>query len=449
METADALDVTAEIENFQEIGERVIKRSLAKGASQVDIGIGKDIGLSVQVRNQDIDTLEYNRDNNFGLSVYFGHKKGTATTTDLSIDALDDAVDAACNIAKYAQDDPYAGLPEKSMMATESMDLELDMPMGITAEIAKDLALECELAGLSASTKVSQSEGTSMSSHRHIQYFANSHGFSVATPSTRHNLTCILLAEDSQGKHRDYWYSVSRNPELLESPQRIGERAAEKVLSRLGGRKITTTKAPVIMAPSIARGLVESFCSAIAGSSLYRQSSFLVDTLGEKIFPDFVQFDEKPLIKGGLASAWCDGEGLPSKEQSIVEKGVLQTYLLSCYSARKLGMQPTGHTGGVRNLHILPMDLSLQQMIAKMHKGLVVTNVMGQGVNLVNGDYSRGAAGFWVEHGKIQHFVEEITIAGNLKDMFSNIVAISNDLDYRSSILTGSWLLEEMTIAGE
>jgi PmbA protein len=445
---ADALNVAEEVERLHSLSADLIKSGLAKGASQIEVGVSKDIGLSVQVRNQDVETLEFNRDNNFGISVYFGHKKGIVTTSDLSTQALNQALEAACNIAKYTEADPCSGLADKELMATKPVDLALDHPMGITAEIAKDYALSCELAGLNASDKISQSEGASFSSHRNIRYYANSHGFSAATPSTRHSLSSVLIAQDKKGMQRDYWYDIARNVKDLQSAQQIGELAAQKVIARLDGKQLNTRKSPVLMTPDIARGLLGNLCSAISGASLYRQSSFLMDSLGKQLLPSFVDFVEKPLIIGGLASSWYDNEGLATKQQSIVEAGVLQTYLLDSYSARRLNMQPTSHAGGLHNLHVTSSDLDYQAMIKKMGTGLIVTDVMGHGVNLVNGDYSRGASGFWVENGEIQHFVEEITIAGNLKDMLANVVAIGNDVDHRSSMLTGSWLLEEMTIAG-
>ena len=448
IDAADSLDVNAEIERLQTIGQDLIKRAMAKGASQVEVGVSKDLGLSVQVRNQDIETLEYNRDNSFGLTVYFGHKKGIATTSDLSANALNDAVDAACNIAKYTQEDPCSGLAEKSLMAANPVDLDLDHPMGITADVAKELAMACEQAGLDASNKVTQSEGSSFSSHRNIRYLANSHGFSAASPSTRHSLSCVLIAENEKGMQRDYWYSIARDSKLLETPQHVGQKAANKVIVRLNGRQLSTQKVPVLLIPEIARGLMGNLCSAVSGSSLYRQSSFLLDSLGKQIFPDFVEFSEKPLIKGGLGSSWFDNEGLATKEQLIIENGRLNTYLLNSYSARRLNMKPTGHSGGVHNLQANASSLNFDALVKKMNTGLIVTDVMGHGVNLVTGDYSRGASGFWVENGEIQYFVEEITIASNLNDMFANLVAIGNDLDARSSTITGSWLLEEMTIAG-
>ncbi|MET1254740.1 metalloprotease PmbA [Aliikangiella maris] len=445
---ADELDVAQEITRLEEVGERLIKQALAKGASQVEVGVSKDLGLSVQVRNQQVETLEYNRDNSFGLTVYFGHQKGTASTSDLTDEGLKLTVDAACNIARFTQPDPYSGLADKALMAQNPIDLQLDIPMGITADIAMDLAKQCEAAGL-AESKVSQSEGASFSSHRNIRFYTNSHGFSAAIPSTRHSLSCILIAQDNQGMQRDYWYSVARDAKLLESAESIGRKAASRVIARLDGRSIATQKAPVLMTPEIARGLISNLCSGIQGSSLYRKSSFLLDSINQPIFPDFFQLDENPHLIGGLASTWFDNDGVATKVQPIVQDGILKTYLLSSYSARRLNLSPTGHSGGVHNLFLQSMDYSFEQLVKKMNKGLVVTDVMGHGVNLVTGDYSRGASGFWVENGEIQHFVQEITIAGNLKNMFKDLVAIGNDVDQRSSHVTGSWLLAEMTIAGK
>jgi len=446
--SADEMNIKEEVEFFESSTSELLDYALRKGASQVEIGVSKDIGLSVTVRNREIETLEYNRDNSFGISVYIGQQKGVATTSDLSTKSLHDAVDAALNIAKYTQPDDSAGLADASLMATESIDLDLDHPMGVDASIAKEMALECESYGLDFSDKIINSEGASFSSHRNIRYYTNSHGFKAATPSTRHSLSCVLLAQDQLGKQRDHWYSVSRDALDLESTKVVGEKAAERTISRLNGRQIKTQKAQVLFVPEMARSLVGNFKAAINGSNIYRKSSFLLDQLETKIFPEFVTMREKPFIAKGLASAWHDNEGLATKEKNIVENGTLKTFLLSSYSARKLNMQPTGHSGGVHNLHIDAMDLGFDELVKTMNKGLVVTEMMGQGVNMITGDYSRGASGFWVENGTIQFFVQEITIAGNLKDMFANVVAIGNDFDYRSSLLTGSWLMSEMMIAG-
>lgn len=461
-QAADKFDLAKESEFLQDTAQQLIKKALAQGASQAEVGFSKSLGLSVKVRDQQIETLEYNQDSRVGLTVYFdnksldnknsgnknsGNKKGMASSSDLSVQALDNLVDAACNIAKYTQADACSGLPEKTLMASKPVALDLDHPMGITADLAKNIALECEQAGLAVSKQIHQSEGATFSSHRTISCMANSHEFSAITPSTRHSLSAAFIAKDKQGMQKDYWYSLARNSKKLESAKSVGERAANNTLQRLQSRKIKTQKAPVLMIPEISRGLISTFCAAIRGSSLYRKSSFLLDSLGKPLFPEFVNFNEAPFEPQGLASSWHDADGLPTAAQAIVLNGELQTYLLDVYSARRLNMQPTGHAGGVHNLKTSSSENSFEDLINKMHKGLIVTDVMGQGINMITGDYSRGASGFWVENGKIQHFVEEITIAGNLKNMYANLVAIGNDFDFRSSLQSGSWLLEEMTIA--
>jgi len=448
LEASDQLDIKKEIEFFATSCEELFNYAKNKGASQAEIGVSKDLGLSVSVRNEEIETLEYNRDNSFGITIYLGKQKGVATTSDLSKKALHQAVDAALNIAKYTQPDPYSGLADETLMAKNPRDLDLDYPMGIDAESAKQIALECESYGLDFSSRVTNSEGASFNSHRNIRYYANSHGFSVATPSTRHSLSCVLLAENESGKQRDHWYSISRDGNDLDGGKLVGEKAAQRTVARLNARQIKTQKAKILFTPEMARSLIGNFKAAISGTNIYRKSSFLQESLGQQVFPEFLSMNEKPFIKKGLASAWCDNEGLATKEQFIVENGKLNTFLLNSYSARKLDRQPTGHCGGIHNLQISDSGIDFDQLVKHMDKGLIVTEMMGQGVNMITGDYSRGASGFWVEKGEIQYFVEEITIAGNLIDMFKNVIAVGNDLDHRSSILTGSWLLPEMMIAG-
>lgn len=448
IETADQLDIKKEVDFFTNSCDELFDYAKKKGATQAEIGVSKDVGLSVSVRNKEIETLEYNRDNSFGITVYLGKQKGVASTSDLSTEALHQAVDAALNIAKYTQPDPCAGLADESLMAKNPVELELDHPMGIDAETAKDMALECESYGLDFSPKITNSEGASFSSHRNIRYYANSYGFKSATPSTRHSLSCVLLAESEMGKQRDHWYTISREANDLDSGKLVGEKAAQRTVSRLNGKQIKTQKSKVLFCPEVARSLIGNLRAAINGTNIYRKSSFLQDALKTQIFPSFLSMHEKPFIKKGLASAWCDNEGLATREQAIIENGHLNTFLLSSYSARKLNSQPTGHGGGLHNLQISDSGLNFDQLIEQMDQGLIVTEMMGQGVNMITGDYSRGASGYWVEKGEIQYFVQEITIAGNLKTMFRDVIAVGNDHDHRSSVLTGSWLLPEMMIAG-
>ncbi len=448
LEASDQLDIQKEIEFFETNCNELFNYAKKKGATQAEVGVSKDVGLSVSVRNKDIETLEYNRDNSFGITVYLGKQKGVATTSDLSKKALHQAVDAALNIAKHTQPDPCSGLANEGLMAKNSRNLDLDHPMGIDAESAKQIALECESYGLDYSSKISNSEGASFSSHRNIRYYANSHGFSAATPSTRHSISCVLLAENESSKQRDHWYSISRDGNDLENVKLVGEKAAKRTVDRLNARQIKTQKAQVLFTPEMARSLIGNFKAAINGTNIYRKSSFLQEALGTQIFPEFLSMNEKPFIPKGLASAWCDNEGLATKEQAIIENGILNTFLLNSYSARKLNRPPTGHCGGIHNLHVSDSGIGFEQLIKQMDKGLIVTEMMGQGVNMITGDYSRGASGFWVEKGEIQYFVQEITIAGNLREMFKNVIAVGNDFDHRSSILTGSWLLPEMMIAG-
>ncbi|MDH5433048.1 MAG: metalloprotease PmbA [Gammaproteobacteria bacterium] len=450
--SADYLDIESQQEYLQSTGSWLIDKAKSMGAIETELALSKDIGLSVEVRNRSVDTIEYNQDNNFAITVYFGKNKGTAGTSDLSRESLQDTLNAACQIAKYTQPDPHNGLADANLMAKEKVDLDLDHPIGITADKAIEIAIECESAGLDYSDKISLSEGAGFSSHRNLRYYANSHGFYAVTPSTIHSLSCSLIAKDAKGMQRDSWYSLNRKQSLMESSKTVGVNAAQKVLKRLDSKKIGTRKCPVLMIPEVSRGLIQHFCSAIQGSSLYRQSSFLLNSLGNKVFPEFLSFYEEPLLPSGLASTWYDNEGIATRSQYILQQGKVNTYLLNSYSARRLGLEPGGHGGGVHNLKVLFNDGESEQnfetLVKTMNSGLIVTSVMGQGVNLVTGDYSRGASGFWVENGQIQHFVEEITIAGNLNEMFANLVAVGNDYDYRSSYMTGSWLLENMTIAG-
>ena len=438
-----------EINRLKNTVQDLLDEAKKQGASAAEAGLSQENGLSVSARLGDVETIEHHCDQGLGITVYFGQRKGSASTTDLSPDSIKETVSAACSIARYTSEDEYAGLPEKELLATEFPDLELNHPWGVSVDEAIALAIECEDAARTYDAEISNSEGASVNTHQGIHVMGNSLGFLHGYISTRHSLSCSVLAQRGDSMQRDYWYSVSRNALSLEQPIEIGKKAAERALRRLEGRSLSTRQCPVLYSAEIASSLLASFIGAISGGNLYRKSSFLLDALDSQIFPEFIHIHEQPHLKGALGSAAYDGEGVATKTRDIVSDGILRSYVLSTYSARKLGLRSTGNAGGVRNLTITPGELDYQGMLKQLDTGLLVTELMGQGVNMVTGDYSRGAAGFWVENGEIQYPVEEITIAGNLKDMFKNIVAVGNDVDYRGNVRTGSILVERMSIAGE
>ncbi|MEQ1621769.1 MAG: metalloprotease PmbA [Methylococcales bacterium] len=429
--------------------QHLLDEAKRQGASAAEAGLSQDNGLSVSVRLGEVETIEYHCDQGLGVTVYFGQCKGSASTTDLSPASIKETVSAACSIARYTSEDTFAGLPEQQLLATEFPDLDLYHPWDINAESAIALATECEDAARNYHAEISNSEGASVSSHQGIRVMGNSLGFLQGYVATRHSLSCSVLAQRGDSMQRDYWYSVARNAANLESAAVIGHKAAERTLRRLGGRSLSTRQCPVLYCAETASSLLGSLIGAISGGNLYRKSSFLLDALGTQVLPEFVRIHEQPHLKAALGSAAYDGEGVATKPRDIVTGGVLQGYVLGTYSGRKLGMQSTGNAGGVHNLTIDPGTLDFEGMLKALGTGLLVTELMGQGVNMVTGDYSRGAAGFWVENGQIQYPVEEITIAGNLKDMLKNIVAVGNDVDYRGNVRTGSILVDRLSIAGE
>jgi PmbA protein len=438
-----------EITRLETIINDLLVEAKQQGASQASAGLSVDNGLSVNVRLGAVETIEHHCSQGLGVTVYFGQKKGSASTTDTSAKSIKETVTAACSIARYASEDPYAGLPDANKLATEFKDLELHHPWNISADDAINLAITCEESARQYHADISNSEGASVDSYDGIRVFGNSLGFMHGYASTRHSISCSVLGERDGAMERDYWYSVARDQHNLDKAEFIGQKAATRTLQRLGARSLSTRKCPVLYAAEISSSLIGSFIGAISGSSLYRKSSFLLDSLDTKIFPEFINIYEQPHLLGALGSALYDGEGVATQATNIVSDGILQSYLLSSYSARKLGMQTTGHSGGIHNLCISSTEQDLQQLLQTMGTGLLVTELMGQGVNPVTGDYSRGASGFWVEQGIIQYPVQEITIAGNLKDMFQKIIAVGNDIDYRGNIRTGSILIDEMAIAGE
>jgi PmbA protein len=420
-----------------------------QGASSAEAGVHAQRGLDVTVRLGEIETIEHTDDHGLGVTVYFGHRKGSANTTDLGSEAVRETVAAACRIAKYTAEDPVAGLADADLMATDIPFLDLNHPWDIDAEQATRIALECEDAARAFDPRINNSEGASVNTQSSLFVYGNSHGFISGYPSTRHGLSCAVLAGEGNQMQRDFWYSTSRHADGLHSARSVGEDAARRTVARLGGRKIKTTSCPVIFRADVAPSLLRSLFGALRGPALYRRASFMLDRLGENVFPDWVSIAENPLLERGLSSAPFDNEGVATRPRKIVENGVLQGYVLDSYSARKLGMQTTGNAGGLRNTCISSTGESFEQLLARMDTGLVVTELMGQGSNQVTGDYSRGAAGFWVENGEIAYPVEEITVAGNLKDMYRDLLAVGADNDIPGSVDTGSWLIERMTVAGD
>lgn len=434
---------------LESIVARLLAEAKAQGATSADADVSIVKGLSVNVRLGEVETVEFNQDRGLGVTVYVGQRKGSASTSDFSDKAIAETVAAACGIAKYTAEDPCNGLADPELMAYGYPDLELHHPWEMDAERAIELAKVCETAARDVDKRITNSEGASVSTHEGLRLYGNTHGFIGAFPTSRHSISCSVIAQDGDSMQRDYWYTSARRPSELYDAQLIGRRAAERALRRLHGRRVKTAKVPVVFVADVASGLLSNLLAAIRGESLYRRSSFLLDSLGKAVFPDFVDIVEHPHLKGALGSAPFDAEGVITRAHDIVSRGVLTSYVLDSYSARKLGMRTTGNAGGVRNLTLAPGEKDLPALLRSMNKGLLVTELMGQGVNKVTGDYSRGASGFWVESGEIQYPVEEITIAGNLKDMFLGVREVGNDVEMQRSTRTGSILIEQMTVAGD
>ena len=435
-------------EKLKTIVDDLLKEATRQGASAAEAGLSVESGLSVTVRMGDVETIEHNRDKGLGITVYFGHRKGSASTSDFSLKAVKETVKAACDIARYTEDDSYAGLPDEKLMAKNIPDLDLYHPWNISAEEAIELAKECEDAARAEDKRIINSEGGSVSSHTGIRIYGNTQDFINGYTTSRHSMSATMIAEQDNAMQRDYWYSVSRDASQLESASEIGKHAAQRTVGRLGAKSMPTCQVPVIFKAEVAKGLLSHFLSGVRGGAQYRKASYLLDYLGKQIFPERIRLDERPHILGGLGSAPYDNEGVITKPHDLITDGVLQSYVLDSYAARRLGLQSTGNAGGVHNLYINHDDIALDEMLKDMGKGLLITEVMGQGVNTVTGDYSRGASGFWVENGEIQYPVEEFTIASKLQDMFMGLQQVGNDLDTRGGIVTGSWLIDNMTVAG-
>lgn len=442
-------DPQQRLASLQDSVAAILEEAARQGATAAEAAVSSRAGLEVAVRLGEVETVEHTRDNGLGVTVYFGHRKGSASTSDLSRQALREAVSAACALARHTQEDPFAALADAERMARAIPDLDLYHPWPLTLEDAIELAVRCETAALTRDPRITNSEGASLSSHWGVQTYGNSHGFIGGYPTTRHGLSCAVIGEEDGAMQRDYWWSSARAPQDLDPPEQIGQRAAERTLARLGARPIATCQAPVLFQADVAAGLMRHLVSAIHGASLYRRASFLLDRLGERIFPAFIRIHERPHLPRGLASAPFDGDGVATSAKDFIRDGILTSYALDAYAARKLGMATTGNAGGVRNLAIEMGPLDRPALLREMGTGLLITELMGQGINLVTGDYSRGAAGYWVEGGTIQHPVEEITIAGNLETMFAGLVSVGKDCDFPGSTETGSWLIDKMTIAGQ
>lgn len=420
-----------------------------KAGATAEVGVTKVSGLSVSTRLQEIENVEFTNDGALGISVYLGQQKGNASTSDLSEEAIKNTVEAALAIAKYTSPDDCTGLADKELMAFEAPDLELYHEASVDVEQATKLALEAEKSALEYDAKIVNSNGASFNSHTGVRVYGNTHGMLQSYLSSRYSLSCSVIGGELDQLENDYEYTVSREFEALSSPDWVGQNCAKKVIARLNPQKLTTREVPVIFLNDVATGLISHLTGAISGGSLYRKSSFLLDHLGKQVLPDWFQISERPHLLRRLASTPFDSEGVRTQNLEIIQDGVLQTYLLTSYSGRKMGMQSTGHAGGIHNWLVKPNLMGgLTALLRQMDTGLLVTDVMGQGVNIVTGDYSRGAAGFWVENGEIQYPVAEITIAGQLQDMLKNIVAVADDVEHRSNIQTGSILLDKMKISG-
>ncbi|MGH8030365.1 MAG: metalloprotease PmbA [Arenimonas sp.] len=437
------------VARLSETAREVLRLCAARGAGQYEVSLSEDRGLAVNVRMGEVETVERTRDRGVAVTVYFGKRKGSASTADLQPSSLISTVEQACAIARFTEEDAASGLADADRMATDFADLDTWHPWDIDADAAIALALEAEAAGLAADRRIANSDGAALNTGESVAVYANSHGFVGTERGTNHTLSCSLIAGTGDKMQRDYWYSTALAQEDLEPANAIGRRAAERTLARLGPRPIRTGEYPVLFAPEMARSLVGHLLGAVSGGALYRRASFLLDSVGTRLFPEWFTLVEKPRLRRGLRSATFDAEGVATSESALVRNGVLERYLLGSYSARRLGLQSTGNAGGIHNLLATANTPGLDAIRRGMKRGLLVTELMGQGVNTITGDYSRGAAGFWIEDGEIVHAVDEITIAGNLREVFAAIEAAGADVDRRSHLLVGSLLVGRMTVAGE
>lgn len=446
------MNITSQIMAQRTRLEQAVQQALSiaqKGCDSAEVAVSRTTGMSVSTRMGEVENVEFNNDGALGITVYHNQRKGSASSTDLSDEAIARTVQAAIDIAKYTSEDPFAGPADRDLLAFDAPDLQLFYPAEVSADQAIDYAANAEKAALSADPRITNTEGGSFNSHCGIRVFGNTLGMLQSYCSTRHSMSACVIAEENGDMERDYAYTIARKLEDLQSAEWVGKECARRTLSRLAPRKLATQKAPVIFSPEVATGLFGHLVGAISGTSVYRKSTFLLDSLGKQILPDWLTVRELPHVIGGLASTPFDSEGVRTQDRLIIENGILTNWLMTTYAARKLGLKSTGHAGGIHNWHIAGQGMGFDAMLKEMGTGLVVTELMGQGVSGITGDYSRGASGFWVENGEIQYPVSEITIAGNLKDMWANMIATGDDIETRSNIQCGSVWLPEMSIAGQ
>ena len=444
----DGQDPRGEQGRLERLVADILDAARRQGATASEVSASVEAGLSVNVRMGALETVEFNQDRGFGITVYVGDRKGSASTSDSRPEAIAETVRAALNIARYTQPDRWNGLADAALMPKTLPDLDLYHPWDLDPARAEAFAAACEAAGRAADKRIINSEGAGVSSHRACRVYGNSNGFIGSVVTTRHGLSCALIAEDTGGMQRDYWYTQSRDPAALDAPEAVGREAARRTLARLGPRQVATGRFPVLFGPNMAAGLIGSLLGALAGGAQYRKASFLLDSLGQQVASPILSLIERPHLPGRIGSAAFDGDGVATAEKAFLQNGVVQHYVLSAYSARRLGLAPTGNADGVHNLHVLGEARPVPALLATMGRGLIVTELMGQGVNGVTGDSSRGAAGFWVENGEIAWPVDEITIAGNLRDMLSDIVALGDDPDTRGNLWSPSILIGGMMVAG-
>jgi PmbA protein len=442
-------DSEARLDALAVLSQRLLEAARAAGADQAEVSCSEDAGLNVNVRMGEVETVESTRDRGIAVTVYFGGRKGSASTADLREESLAATVDQACAIARHTEHDPAAGLADAGLMATDLREFDSWHPWAVEADQAIDLALACEQAGRDFDPRLENSDGASVGSGSSLSVYANSHGFVGRERSTQHSLGCALIAGRGADMQRDGWYTIALSADELESAATVGRKAAERAVSRLSPRQVPTGEYPVLFSAEVARSLIGHLLGAVSGGALYRRASFLVDSVGQALFPEWFAIDERPFLTRGFRSASFDAEGVATRDSSLVARGVLQRYILGSYSARRLGLQTTANAGGVHNLQVAANAGDLDAMLAGMGRGLLVTELMGQGVNTITGDYSRGAAGFWIEDGKPQYAVDGITIAGNLRAMYQAFEAVGSDVDPRSHVRTGSILVGRMTVAGE